>query len=94
MLLHMREDVGRQCGALFWRLAMLCVMLVFGDVRSNETGKAVQPLGEMRIFESFLARSKMIYIRKLLTALWFREELRLEAVSVDAVPGEKIGCLH
>lgn len=63
----------------------LAVTCVPGGVRSNETGKAGRLLKGMRVFEGFLVRSKIIYIRKLLPALWFREELRLEAVSVDGL---------
>lgn len=42
----------------------------------------------MRILEGFSAGGSIVHIGKLLTALWFRGELALEAVPAVALAGE------
>lgn len=54
--------------------AVTCVVLE--EVRSHEAGKAGRLLKRMRNLEGFLARSKIICIRKLVTAACGLEEAR------------------
>ena len=63
--------------------------VVPGEMRSNEAGKTGPVLKGMRILEGFLARSRIVHMRKLLTALWFRGELGLEAVPAGALARER-----